>query len=156
LRVSLKLLREHAGTQGPLGGVTFGTVASSTRLRADKAGTPQPVTCRPCPAAAMYDNDPLWKMRHALAGVALALLACVLVAAVLGRLLGDLLGGTYAWRVGVYSALLLYVVAGAIVLFAKVARHETRPVSVSRVVRWTLSLWLWPLLLALGGRKRSE
>jgi hypothetical protein len=104
----------------------------------------------------MYDNDPLWKMRHALAGVALALLACVLVAAVLGRLLGDLLGGTYAWRVGVYSALLLYVVTGAVVLFAKVARHETSPVSTSRVVRWTLSLWLWPLLLALGARKRSE
>jgi hypothetical protein len=56
----------------------------------------------------------------------------------------------------VYSALLLYVVTGAVVLFAKVARHETSPVSTSRVVRWTLSLWLWPLLLALGARKRSE
>lgn len=104
----------------------------------------------------MYENDPLWKMRHALTGVALALLACVVMAALLGRVFGDLLGGTYAWRVGVYSALLLYVVTGAVVLFAKVARHETRPVSGGRVVRWTLSLWLWPLLLALGGRKRSE
>jgi MFS family permease len=104
----------------------------------------------------MYDNDPLWKMRHALAGVALALLACVVLAAMIGSLLGDFLGGTYAWRAGVYAALLLYVVTGAIVLFAKVARHETRPISAGRVGRWTLSLWLWPLLLALGGRKRSE
>ena len=104
----------------------------------------------------MYENDPLWKMRHALSGVALALLACVLIAALLGRVFGDFLGGTYAWRVGVYAALLLYVVTGAVVLFAKVARHETRPVSGARVLRWTLSLWLWPLLLAPGGRKRSE
>lgn len=104
----------------------------------------------------MYENDPLWKMRHALAGVGLALLACVLLAAVMGRVLGDLLGGTYAWRVGAYSALLVYVLTGAVVLFVKVARHETRPVSAARVGRWTLSLWLWPALLALSGRRGSE
>lgn len=102
----------------------------------------------------MLDNDPLWKLRHALAGVGLALLASVLAAAVAGSLLGDLVGGTYAWRAGVYSALLLYVVVGAGVLFAKVARHETRPVSAARVVRWFASLWLWPLLLALHRRAR--
>ncbi|MEN9417345.1 MAG: hypothetical protein RI988_965 [Pseudomonadota bacterium] len=97
----------------------------------------------------MIDNDPLWRLRHALAGVGLALLASVPAAAVVGSLLGDLLGGSYAWRAGVYSGLLLYVVVGAGVLFAKVARHETRPVSAARVVRWFASLWLWPLLLAL-------
>jgi hypothetical protein len=102
----------------------------------------------------MLDNDPLWKLRHALAGVGLALLASVLAAAVAGSLLGDLVGGTYAWRAGVYSGLLLYVVVGAGVLFAKVARHETRPVSAARVVRWFASLWLWPLLLALHRRAR--
>ena len=100
----------------------------------------------------VYDNDPLWKLRHALAGVALALLAAVISAALLGRLLGDGLGGTYAWRVGVYAGLLLYVVTGAGVLFAKVARHETKPLSAGRVVRWYASLWLWPLLLALVRR----
>lgn len=102
----------------------------------------------------MLDNDPLWKLRHALAGVGLALLLSVPAAALLGRWLGDLAGGTYGWRAGVYTVLLLHVVVGAGVLFARVARHETRPVSVPRVLRWFASLWLWPLLLlATAGRR---
>ena len=48
--------------------------------------------------------------------------------------------------------LLAHVVVGAIVLFVKVARHETRPLSVRRVLVWLASLWLWPLLLAAGRR----
>ena len=100
------------------------------------------------------NDDPLWKMRHALAGVALALLLSVLAAAVAGRLLGDLFGDSYGLRVSIYGALLLYVVVGAGVLFAKVARHETRPLTSARL-RWFASLWLWPLLLAAsaGGRR---
>lgn len=96
----------------------------------------------------VYENDPLWKLRHALAGLGLALLASVLIAALLGRWLGDWIGDSYAWRAGLYSALVLYVVAGAVVLFVKVARHETRPLSFGRLGLWTASLWLWPLLLA--------
>jgi len=46
--------------------------------------------------------------------------------------------------------LLLYVVAGAFVLFAKVARHETRPLSAQRVGLWLASLWLWPGLLLVA------
>lgn len=95
----------------------------------------------------MLDNDPLYKLRHALAGVAIALALSVGLAALLGAFLGDVLGGTYGWRAGIYSALLLYVVVGAGVLFAKVARHETRPLSAQRVALWLASLWLWPLLL---------
>ena len=101
----------------------------------------------------MLDNDPLWKLRHALAGVGLALLLSVPAAALLGRWLGDAVGGTYAWRAGIYGLLLLHVVVGAGVLFAKVARHETRPVSAARVLRWFASVWLWPLLLALARRR---
>jgi hypothetical protein len=102
------------------------------------------------------NDDPLWKMRHALAGVALALLLSVLAAAVAGRLLGDLFGDSYGLRVSIYGALLLYVVVGAGVLFAKVARHETRPLTGARVLRWFASLWLWPLLLAArAGSRRS-
>jgi hypothetical protein len=93
------------------------------------------------------ENDPLWKLRHALAGVGLALLLSVFAAALAGRFIGDLIGDSYAVRVAVYGALLLYVVVGAGVLFAKVARHETRPLSGARLVRWFASLWLWPLLL---------
>jgi hypothetical protein len=96
----------------------------------------------------MLENDPLWKLRHALAGLALALLASVLIAAVLGAFVGDLLGDSYHLRVAVYGALLLYVVVGAGVLFFKVAQHEKRPLSPGRVLLWTASLWAWPLLLA--------
>lgn len=96
----------------------------------------------------MMENDPLWKLRHALTGMALALLASVLIAALAGRWLGDLFGDSYGLRAGIYSGLLLYAVVGAVVLFVKVARHETRPVSPGRIGLWVASLWLWPLLLA--------
>lgn len=97
-------------------------------------------------------NDPLWNLRYALAGVALALLLSVPIAALVGSALGDVLGGSYGWRAGVYSVLLLYVVVGAFVLFAKVARHETRPLSAQRVGLWLASLWLWPGLLLVARR----
>ena len=100
------------------------------------------------------DNDPLWKLRHALAGVGLALLLSVLAAALAGRWVGDALGGDYGTRVAVYGVLLLYVVVGAGVLFVKLAQHETRPLSAGRVLRWFASLWLWPLLL-LAARRRG-
>jgi hypothetical protein len=93
-------------------------------------------------------NDPLWKLRHALAGLGIALLASVFIAAMAGRVVGDLFGDSYNVRVTTYGLLLVYVVAGTAVLFAKVARHETRPLSAGRVVLWIVSLWTWPLLLA--------
>ena len=86
--------------------------------------------------------------------MALALVGAVLVAAMAGAFLGDLIGGGYGTRVAFYGALLLYVVVGAGVLFAKVARHETRPLSVGRVGLWFVSLWLWPALL-LGLRNKG-
>lgn len=95
----------------------------------------------------MHDNDPLWRMRHALAGMAIALGLSVLIAAVLGRVLGDAIADSYGLRAGLYSALLVYVVVGAVLLFMRVAQHETRPLSLPRVGTWLLSLWLWPLLL---------
>jgi hypothetical protein len=104
-----------------------------------------------------YENDPLWKVRHALAGVALALLLALFAAAITGSVLGDAFGGGYGLRAGIYAGLLLYVMVGAGVLFAKVARHETRPLSAGRVGLWFVSLWVWPalLVLAAGGRSRS-
>jgi hypothetical protein len=64
----------------------------------------------------MLENDPLWKLRHALAGVGLAVLLSVPLAALLGSALGDGLGGSYEWRAGTYALLLAYVVTGAAVL----------------------------------------
>ncbi|MBC7938267.1 MAG: hypothetical protein H7Z19_00655 [Chitinophagaceae bacterium] len=98
-------------------------------------------------------NDPLWKLRHALAGLALALLVSVFIAAIAGRAVGDLFGDSYNVRVTVYGLLLLYVVAGTAVLFVKVARHETRPLTPGRVGLWIASLWAWPMLLASRGGK---
>jgi hypothetical protein len=101
------------------------------------------------------ENDPLWRLRHALAGVGLALFVSVLLAAWLGSALAGLWGGDYHTRVTVYGVLLLYVVVGAGVLFAKVARHETQALSARRVGLWVLSLWIWPLLLLSGRRPPS-
>lgn len=100
----------------------------------------------------MYE-DPLYKLRHALSGVAIATLLSVLLAALLGAFVGDLIGDSYALRAGIYSGLVLYIVIGAVVLFVRVARHETRPLSPQRVGLWIASLWLWPGLWWLT-RKR--
>jgi hypothetical protein len=104
----------------------------------------------------MLDNDPLWKLRHALAGLAVALLLSVLIAAMAGAALGDVFGSSYGHRVAAYAALLLYVVIGAAVLFAKVLRHETRPLSAGRVLLWVASLWTWPLLLLAASKKKPN
>jgi MFS family permease len=101
------------------------------------------------------DNDPLWRLRHALAGMGLALLASVFIAAAAGSALATLFGDSYGTRVAIYSALLVYVVAGAVVLFVRVAQHETQPLSAARVLRWLASLWLWPALLLLTRRRPS-
>lgn len=97
-------------------------------------------------------DDPLWRMRHALLGVGVALVLSVPLAAVAGSTLARLFGDRYEVRVAIYGALLVYVIAGAVLLFVRVARHETAPVSAGRVLRWLLSLWLWPALLLLGRR----
>jgi sterol desaturase/sphingolipid hydroxylase (fatty acid hydroxylase superfamily) len=98
-------------------------------------------------------NDPLWNLRHAIAGVSIALLLAVLIAAMAGGFIAGLWGGSYGHRVTVYGLLLLYVVVGAGVLFVKVAQHERRPLSAGRIGLWLASLWVWPLLLA--GRRKA-
>jgi hypothetical protein len=55
--------------------------------------------------------------------------------------------------VAIYGGLLLYVLVGGVVVFAKVAQHETRPLSPGRVALWLASLWLWPALLLARKRR---
>jgi hypothetical protein len=45
---------------------------------------------------------------------------------------------------------LLYAGVCAVVLFIKVAPHQTRVLSLRQVGLWSLSLCLWPLLLLAG------
>ncbi len=92
------------------------------------------------------ESDPLMRLRHALAGIAVALLLSVFVAALVGRFLGDLMGDSYTLRASIYAGLLLYVLIGAVVLFIKVAKFETRALTLPRTLLWLASLWLWPLL----------
>jgi MFS family permease len=104
----------------------------------------------------MY-QDPLYKMRHSLIGLLGALAISVVLAAVLGAFVGDLVVGTYGARVAFYSGILVYIIIGAIVVFMKIARHETKPATVTRVLLWAACLWGWPgVLLLLRGAKQQE
>jgi hypothetical protein len=105
----------------------------------------------------MYE-DPLYKMRHAFIGLGAALTLSVILAAVIGAFMGDVLTGTYTGRVSFYGGILLYVLIGTGIVFMKVARHETKPATVTRVLLWTLCLWAWPglLLLLKGSGAASE
>lgn len=100
-------------------------------------------------------EDPLYRLRHAIAGLALAVGLSVPLAAMAGSALALLFGDSYGTRVAIYGVLLLYVIAGAAVLFARVARYETRPLSAGRVLLWLVSLWVWPLLFLMRSRKRE-
>ena len=99
----------------------------------------------------MLDNDPLYKLRHALLGLMLALGLSVPLASWFGSVLTALFVDSYGARVAVYSVLLAYVIAGAVMLFIKVAQHETRPLNLGRLLMWLASLWCWPLLLLRRG-----
>ena len=78
-------------------------------------------------------------------------LAAMLLAIVLNLALAALVAGVlpldYNGRALAFTGLLLYAVAGGVVLFIKVAASERGGLSAARVLRWALSMWLWPLLL---------
>ena len=92
-----------------------------------------------------YDNDPLVKYGRSLAGVLIAVVISILIAA----LIGGNVGLDYSGRAWVYTALVCYVIAGAFVVFKLTAGSEKGALSVGRVLKWTASLWVWPLFLLL-------
>lgn len=90
-----------------------------------------------------FDDDPLIKYGRSLAGVLLAVILSLLIAA----LVGGSLPLDYGGRAWVYTALVCYVVAGGFVVFKLTAGAEQGGLSAGRVLKWTASLWIWPLFL---------
>jgi general stress protein CsbA len=99
------------------------------------------------------DDDPLLKFISPLAGVVLAVLLSVMVSATVAGQIGD----DYATRAWIYTIAVVWVLAGAVVIFMLAHRGETRTLSIGRVLLWTASIWLWPVfaLRALQRRSRS-
>jgi hypothetical protein len=89
------------------------------------------------------DDDPLLKYGSPLAAVLIAIIISMMLAAtVAGQLEAD-----YETRAVVYTAGVLWVLAGGAVMFLLVYRGESGRLSVGRVLLWTISIWLWPLFL---------
>lgn len=88
-------------------------------------------------------------------------LIAVLIAVTLSLFIAALIGGNlpleYNGRALAYVALVLYVLVGAFAVFWMVADGEQslRP---GRLVIWVVSLWAWPVLMALrlSQRKREN
>ena len=80
----------------------------------------------------------------ALTGVCTAVILSVPAAAYTARFFGD----SYETRSLIYCGFMLWVVCGAIAVFAKTWKTEESRLSVRRIFLWFASVWLWPLLLA--------
>jgi hypothetical protein len=96
----------------------------------------------------MPSKDPFEKLMRPLAACLIAVVASLFIAA----LIGGAMPLDYAGRAWVYAGCLLYVVAGAVVVFRLTAGAETAPLTPAYVLRWTIALWIWPALL--WGRRR--
>jgi len=85
-------------------------------------------------------------------------LAAVLIAVVLSLFIAAFIGGSmefeYTGRAFTFLGLILYVIVGAFVVFPLAAEGE-QSLAPTRIAKWTISLWLWPLLGLLALRRRS-
>jgi uncharacterized membrane protein len=97
------------------------------------------------------NDDPLLKFISPLAGVVLAVLLSVMVSA----MVAGHFGFDDTAPAEIYTASVLWVVVGAVVVFMLTHRGESKTLSVGRVLLWTASIWLWPVfaLRALQRRK---
>ena len=55
----------------------------------------------------------------------------------------------------VYTVLVLWVLAGAVVMFILAHRAEGGRLSPARVLLWTATIWLWPLFALLAWQRRK-
>ncbi len=103
----------------------------------------------------MPEEDPLMKYGAPLAAVLIAVVLSIMLAA----MMAGQLEGTYERRALVYTGFVLWVLVGAAVMFVLAHRGESGRLSVSRVLLWTATIWLWPLftlLLVRGKRQRDQ
>ena len=91
----------------------------------------------------MNPNDPLTRLARPLA----AALIAVVISMVIAAFVGGAMPFDYEGRAWVYTGCVIYVVAGAVVVFRTVAGAEAPPLSAGYILKWTLSLWIWPALL---------
>ena len=90
-----------------------------------------------------YPEDPLVKYGRPLAGVLIAVVISVLVAA----MIGGAMPFEYRVRAWIYTGLVLWVLVGAFVLFRLTAESERAALTPARILKWTVSLWIWPVFL---------
>ena len=100
----------------------------------------------------MPNNDPLTRYGPPLAGVILAVVLSILVAA----MVAGQVEGTYEKRAFVYAGFVLWVVLGAAVVFILAHRGEAGRLSITRVLLWAASIWLWPVFLLLRRRRSNS
>ncbi|HTT11509.1 MAG TPA: hypothetical protein VMG60_11510 [Burkholderiaceae bacterium] len=94
--------------------------------------------------------DPLARYGKPLAAAAIAVFVSVPIAA----FIGGALPFEYTGRALAYLGLLLYVIVGAVIVFRLVAEGE-QSLAPARLLKWTVSLWLWPALAVLALRRRD-
>jgi hypothetical protein len=99
----------------------------------------------------MHD-DPLLKFIAPVAGVVLAVVLSVLLAAWVAGQIGD----DYASRVWLYGGAVVWVLVGAVTMFMLAHRGETQPLSLRRVLLWTLTIWLWPVFAGRLVQQRHD
>src|SRR4029450_11523160 len=95
------------------------------------------------------DEDPLLKLIPPLAGVVIAVVLSILLAAMVAGQIGD----DYSTRGWIYTAAVMWVVIGAVVVFMLAHRGEAHRLSLRRVLLWTVSIWLWPLIAMRASRR---
>ena len=100
----------------------------------------------------MPEDDPLTRYGPPLAGVLIAVVLSVLVAA----MVAGQVEGAYQRRAFIYAGFVLWVVLGAAVVFVLAHRGEAGRLSITRVLLWAASIWLWPVFLLLRRRRRNN
>jgi len=70
---------------------------------------------------------------------------------VISVLVAAMIGGAmpfeYRVRAWIYTAIVLWVLVGAFVVFRLAAEGERAALTPARILKWTISLWIWPVFL---------